>query len=83
MATSFPPDGPLKDAEEVPFKVRSDGWTIVELEDGTVIRVKAEIIRIVRSREKKDPAGNPLYSVQSAPFVFMERASSTERKDQP
>ncbi|MDD2675873.1 MAG: hypothetical protein PHP75_00145 [Methylacidiphilaceae bacterium] len=83
MATPFPPNGLLKDAEEVPFKMRSEGWTVAELEDGTVIRVKAEIIRILRSREKKDPAGKPLYGVQSAPFVFMEHASSTERKDQP
>ncbi|CAB4243346.1 protein of unknown function [Methylacidimicrobium sp. AP8] len=63
--------------------MRSEGWTVAELEDGTAVWVKAEIIRILRLREKKDPAGNPLYGVRSAPFVFIEHASGTERKDQP
>ncbi|MGD9896063.1 MAG: hypothetical protein AB7T14_03140 [Candidatus Methylacidiphilaceae bacterium] len=72
---------PFDDPEEVRFQSRSEGWTIAELDDGTVIRVKSEIIRILRSKGKKDPAGNPLYAVQSTPFLFIEHKQAVGTKE--
>ncbi|MGD9896796.1 MAG: hypothetical protein AB7T14_06970 [Candidatus Methylacidiphilaceae bacterium] len=72
---------PFDDPEEVHFQSRSDGWTIAELDDGTVIRIKSEIIRILRSKEKKDSEGNPLYAVQSTPFLFIEHKRAVGTKE--
>lgn len=39
-------------------------WTELKLSDGSVLRIKPQVIRVLRAEAKFDPEGNPLYIVQ-------------------
>ena len=68
----FPlPNSPLKDGVEVQVKESTERWTEVELEDGTVVRLKASLLGAVRIEGEWDPEGNPAYALKVSPNVII------------
>ena len=73
--TSVPP------GTEVQIASSNERWSEFTLDDGTVIRVKASIVKVIRD-EEFDPAGNPIYSIQaSITSVIVKVPESLRRKE--
>ncbi len=58
------PNGPA-DATELEFKVKSEPWTTLELEDGTILHVKINIGKIFRLEQYDQMTGEPAYLITS------------------
>jgi hypothetical protein len=68
----FPlPNSPVRDGSEVQVKESTERWTEVELEDGTVVRLKATLLGAVRIEGEWDAEGNPAYSLKITPNVII------------
>lgn len=68
----FPlPDSPLVDGNEVAIQESTERWSEVQLEDGTVIRVKPMVLSAVRIQGQYDADGNPAYSIKLTPVVHI------------
>ena len=59
----------LSEGEEVDFKNEKEEWNIYKLADGTTLKVKLVLVNVVRSQDKYDPLGNPLYGITSQNIV--------------
>jgi len=46
-------------------------WTDLKLSDGSTLRIKAQVIRVLRAEGKFDPEGNPLYIVQGGQMMVV------------
>lgn len=46
-------------------------WTELKLADGSVLRLKPQVIRVIRANGKYDPEGNPLYVVQGGQMMVV------------
>lgn len=60
--------GKLVDGFDVPFEA-NEKWTELTLEDGSTLRVKLNVIGILRPDNQYDPAGNPMYIVNATPTI--------------
>ena len=60
-----PTTGKTVEAEVIEIKNISDSAIRVELADGTVLRLKIDIIEVVRFNDEWDAEGHPRYSVKS------------------
>ena len=66
----------------------TERWTELKLEDGSVLRVKPTIVRVIRAENKYDQEGNPLYVIQGGQVMVVSsapdhlRQSSSARKVQ-
>ena len=56
-------EGQKVDAFDVPIEESTERWTELRLEDGSVLRAKPVISAVHRIDAKKDPSGNPIYSI--------------------
>ncbi len=54
------PNGPV-DALELEFKVKSEPWTTIELEDGTILRMRLNIGKVFRLEQYDQMTGEPAY----------------------
>jgi hypothetical protein len=59
------PDGTLVEAEEVDFDTESEPWTVVKVKDGSTIRIRLSVMKILRLEYNEPVTGDPLYIVQS------------------
>lgn len=59
--------------EGVPVSVDEsvERWTELRLADGSVLRLKPQVIRVIRANGKYDPEGNPLYVVQGGQMMVV------------
>ena len=62
------PNGPA-DAMELEFKVKSEPWTALELEDGTTLHVKIHIGKVFRLEQYDHMTGEPAYVFTSNNLV--------------
>jgi hypothetical protein len=62
------PSGPV-DAMELEFKVKSEPWQTLELEDGTTIHVKLNVSKIFRLEQYDQMTGEPAYVFTSNNIV--------------
>jgi len=51
---------------DVPIKESVERWTDLNLEDGSVLRVKSSVLKVIRADGKFDPQGNPMYVIQAS-----------------
>jgi len=58
------PSGPA-DAMELEFKLKSEPWTTLELEDGTILHVKINIGKVFRLEQYDQMTGEPAYLLTS------------------
>ena len=59
----------LSEGEEVDFENEKEEWNVYKLADGTTLKVKLVLVNVVRSRDKYDPLGNPIYGITSQNIV--------------
>ena len=60
------PTGQEVDVEVVEITKRDDPPTVLELADGSRIRMRIDVLEVGRALEQWDLEGNPLYHVKSA-----------------
>jgi hypothetical protein len=60
-----------KDGTVMEVKSSTEPWTVYELKDGTKIKVKQALIRVVKLDET-DPLGNPIYITQAAAISLVD-----------
>jgi hypothetical protein len=66
----FPlPTSPLKSGYEVVAIESTERWTEVNLEDGTILRVKPSVLSAIRIDNEYDAEGNPMYAVKVQPAM--------------
>lgn len=70
----------LFDGEEVDFENRKEDWNTYELSDGSILKVKLVLLNVVRSRDKYDPLGKPIYGVTSQNIVRVLKVSEDLRQ---
>ena len=61
-----------KPALIVPIRESTERWSDIELDDGSTIRAKLVITRVLRLEGQYDPDGIPIYVVQSMNVVTAE-----------
>lgn len=59
-----PYKGRMVDGVEVGFKTLREEWNEYELEDGTILKFKSVVTKIVRTEEYND-RNEPVYSINS------------------
>lgn len=59
----------LQEGEEVDFENEKEEWNTYRLADGSILKVKLVLINVVRSHDKYDSLGNPLYGITSQNIV--------------
>ena len=75
------PDGTAKevDAVEVSVVKSEEPWSRYELDDGSVVRVKPVVAKVLRTSEF-DNNGNPIYQATTGNFVFVDAPESLKKK---
>jgi hypothetical protein len=58
------PNGPIE-ATELEFKVKAEPWTVIELEDGTTLRMRLNVGKVFRLEQFDQMTGEPQYVVSS------------------
>ena len=80
----FPtPQSPLADGHEVPIVQSTERWSEVTLEDGTVLRVKPNVISAVRIDNQYDQDGNPAYLIRASQVMAVASAPASLRRGAP
>ena len=67
-------------ALELDFEIEKEGWNIYIAEDGTRLRMKVVVTKLVRIEGHFDEEGNPVYLVKSGNMVV---ASAPEHLRDP
>jgi hypothetical protein len=77
------PDGRAAQAVEIPVETANERWSEYTLQDGTVFRVKINLVSVVRIEGEYDPQGVPLYQINAAPALgFVEVPEHLKRNNQ-
>jgi hypothetical protein len=63
------PDGREVDGVEIDFRVVSEGWSELRLENGKVLRVKPVVLQVYKLDEADPLTGEPDYLVRSQTVV--------------
>ena len=59
----------IPESEDVDFDVVEEGWNIYKLKDGSTLKVKLVLAGVMRVKNQYDPAGNPVYMINSTNVV--------------
>ena len=59
----------LSEGEEVDFENEKEEWNTYKLSDGSTLKVKLVLVNVVRSHDKYDPLGNPVYGITSQNII--------------
>jgi len=62
------PNGQQVQAQEVDFKLLSEDWSQYQLQDGTIVKVKTTVLKILqvlddKGKPAKNPEGDPVLMV--------------------
>ena len=74
------PGGEKAEAIEVQVEESTERWSEFQLQDGTVVRVKATILSAARIDGQYDPQGNPMYQMNIAPVVTISSVPESLRR---
>ncbi len=72
------PNGPV-DAMELQFKVNSEPWQTLELEDGTTIHIKLNVSKVFRLEQYDQMTGEPAYFFTSNNIVRTQVPSKLKK----
>ena len=56
--------GKIYDVVEVQMGDTSEKWSQIALDDGSVIKIKPVVLRVMRAIDGYDKEGNPLYQIK-------------------
>jgi len=62
------PDGSQAKAQEVDFQPQAEVWNQYLLQDGTTVKVKTTVLKILQVLDDK---GNPARTVEGDPFLIV------------
>lgn len=65
---------------DVGIKETTERWTEVQLQDGTILRVKPNIMVVTRIDGQYDPDGNPMYAVTGQQVLTVTNVAAHLRK---
>lgn len=72
------------ESTEVDFTVKEETWNTYRLEDGTELKVKTILAGVIRSKDKYDPLGNPLYMIKAQNVIrLINVPTELKRKPKP
>ena len=54
---------------EVDFETVREEWNTYQLKDGTTLKVKLVLVRVIRTKDGYDPTGVPVYAIMSTNVV--------------
>ena len=74
------PTGGFGEGFEVTVDESLDRWSEVTLEDGTKLRVKANVLSAIRLKDVWDQEGNPTYVVKSNATISLLSSPEVLRK---
>ena len=75
-----PTTGKIVEATVVEFEEISGQPVILRLADGSVLRLKTDVIEVARFEGERDNEGHPLYNVRSGNIlVILESQDSLEK----
>jgi hypothetical protein len=63
------PGGRTAQAVEVPVDSSNEKWSEFSLSDGTTLRIKINLITVMRAEGEYAPGGGPIYQVTAAPTI--------------
>ena len=67
---------PYKNGEvfgnDVDFESKGEQFSIYNLEDGTVVKIKAALISIARLEGEYGPTGDPVYLIQAQNLIAVQ-----------
>ena len=61
--------GEIPEGVEIDFESLKEDWSIYKLKDGTTLKVKLVLVRVIRTKGSYDPIGNPIYAIMSTNVV--------------
>jgi len=64
-----PYQGRQVEGKAVEFLTRKEDFNEYQLTDGTILKIKMVVTRIIRLEEEKAPDGKPIYLIQSQNVV--------------
>ena len=74
------PDGKTGDGTQVPILESVERWSEIKLEDGSVLRVKPNVIAVARVNDQWDGSGNPIYAVRTQDMIVVASAPEELRR---
>ncbi len=74
------PDGKPIKGQEVEFKIRKEDWNEYQTEDGSRIKFKAVVTKIVRT-ERRDTEGKPIYMIQTSNVAVVSNVINPPEKN--
>lgn len=72
---------PLVDGMEVLVKESTDRWSDVLLEDGSILRIKPNVLSAIRIQGQFDPDGNPMYLLKASQTMMVASAPDHLHRD--
>jgi hypothetical protein len=76
----FPLGDKSVEGEEVDFATIDEEWNTYALKDGSRIKLKAVVLKVVRTKEYNED-GDPIYIVKSRNLVDVQAADHLKRPD--
>lgn len=68
------------DGIDVPIKESTERWSEITLADGTILRIKPNVIWVTRIDGQYDPEGNPFYALNSGQTMTVVNVAAHLRK---
>jgi hypothetical protein len=65
---------------DVPIIETIEKWSEIKLEDGAVLRIKPNVLSVIRVTDQYDPDGNPVYALRSSQVMTVVSAPERYRK---
>ncbi len=76
----IPFQGKEVDATEVEFQIRKEDWNEYQLMDGSAIKIKMVVGRVLRVQGEYDNEGNPVYVVKSQNMLMVNSPDTLRKK---
>ena len=71
------------DAEKMDFKTLDDAWSVIRLEDGTVIKIKVVPSEVYKLPAVDELTGVPMFVVKSSNVMSVEPQSTSSSSKKP
>ena len=74
------PGGKTAEGTSVPILESVERWSEIKLDDGSVLRVKPNVIAVARVKDHWDGSGNPIYAVRTQDTIVVASAPEELRR---
>lgn len=67
----------MVNAEQLDYKIVNEGFSVYELSDGRILKVRVVLAEVYRLDEKDETTGREGYFIKSMPVVSIEEKKKT------